>query len=145
MSKYHDDATAASDPIHIGLSDAKLRRLQPELFNWMRFFVRFPLRPKPLGARQVRELIAEHLDSGDTEAAVVIKVDPLLVAAHSTELDCVGLLRFDDWLTQEFNLRVGTRLLTVNSYGRGARVPPDLEIGPDALGRWTNFHPMIGE
>jgi hypothetical protein len=34
MSEFHNDNTAASDPIPLRLSDAKLRWLHPDLYGW---------------------------------------------------------------------------------------------------------------
>ena len=44
-----------------------------------------------------RTYLKEQLLHGDSRAAVVVSVDPLLlVAAYTDELDCVALLRFPD-------------------------------------------------
>ena len=125
------------------LSERKLRQLQPELFGWRSLFVRFP--GKLLNARQTREMIAEHMSTGDSRAAVVVKDAPLLVAAYTDELDCVAILGFPDWLTREYGLRPGSTLLTVNTYTRGRTIARDLVAGPAALGRYSNFYPIIAE
>jgi hypothetical protein len=145
MSKFHRDDTRASDPGRLQLSMAKLKKLQPELFGLRSFFVRFSWNKKSLGAKQTIEMIAEHMHSGDSRAAVVINEKPLVVAAYTDELDCVALLQFPDWLTDECSLKTGGRLLTVNTYGKRPRPSADLVPGPAALGRWTFFFPIIAE
>jgi hypothetical protein len=90
-------------------------------------------------------MLDEHMRLGDSRAAFVICIEPLIVAAYTDELDCVVLLTFPDWLVQEHKLEVGSRLLTVNTYGRGQRVAPDLVAGPRQLRRWVNFYPIIAE
>jgi hypothetical protein len=146
MSKYHNDKTAASDPIAIRLSEDKLRRLQPELYGWRSFFTSMSWNGRKLGARQIREMIAEHLRSGDSRAAIVVQTGPqLLVAAYTDEQDAVLLLRYPEHLVVEHNLSKGSRLLTVNTYGRGKTLAADIVLGPASLGRWTNFYPMVAE
>ena len=139
MSEYHNDKTAASDPGRLSTSMEKLRRLQPELFGWRGWLVRHAWGSRTLNARQTIAMIAEHMNCGDSRAAVVAQVSPLVVAAYTDELDCVVLLSFPDELAGEYQLRVGSRLLTVNTYGKAKRIASDLQEGPNALHRWTNF------
>src|SRR5687767_13892162 len=110
-----DDSTSASDPGQINLSIPRLRRLRPDLFGkgavWHAMMVFLSIEPFP-HKRHIREQLA----AGDSRAAVVMKINPLLVAAYTDELDCVAILRFDDSLVAEFDLTPGTRLLTVNTY-----------------------------
>jgi hypothetical protein len=146
MSKYHDDRTRASDSVAVGLSEARLRRLQPELFGWRAWFTGVGWGDRRLGARQAREMIAEHLRFGDSRAAVVVKTIPtLLVAAYTDEQDAVLLLQFPQSLAEEHHLRSGSRLLTVNTYAGGQRMAPDIVEGPASTGRWSNFYPLIAD
>jgi hypothetical protein len=92
-----------------------------------------------------RVYIAEQLQHGDSRAAVVVWTAPLLVAAYTDELDCIAMLRFPDHFAQEYRLRVGSRLLTVNTYGRFPRYHEDLILGPNLIGRFTGFHPIIAD
>lgn len=151
MSKYHDDDTHASDPGHIALSDALLRRFHPELYTPLaKFCARIPrfLRVDDfiLTARW-RDLIAEHVALGDSRAALVMTTDPLVVAAYTDELDCVALLQFEPWVQQQFHLQPFDRLLTVNTYGSftGPGVAPDLIAGPRQCRRYTQFWPIIAD
>jgi tetratricopeptide (TPR) repeat protein len=90
-------------------------------------------------------MLDEHLRVGDSRAACVISINPLLVAAYTDELDCVALLVFPAWLVDEHDLKIGDRLLTVNTYSRGQRIVPDLDVGPRQQRRWVNFYPVIAE
>jgi hypothetical protein len=90
-------------------------------------------------------MLDEHMQLGDSRAACVISVQPLIVAAYTDELDCVALLRFPSRLVEEFGLKTGAKLLTVNTYGRGQRIMSDLVAGPRQTGRYSNFYPVIAE
>jgi hypothetical protein len=135
-----DDSTRAAQPGGVALSDAKLRRLRPDLyglghrlraavgldFPWLVFF-------------------REHLQNGDSRAAVVVSLRPLLVAAFTDELDCIALLEFPEEFASEYALRDGTRLLTVNTYKRREEYDADLIPGPDNTQNWSGFQPIIAE
>lgn len=135
-----DDTTRASDPGGVALSDAKLRRLRPDLyglghrlraaarldFPWLVFF-------------------REHLQNGDSRAAVVVSLRPLLVAAYTDELDCVVPLEFPAEFIREYGLREGSRLLTVNTYKNRDELDADLIPGPDGASAWSGFQPIIAE
>jgi hypothetical protein len=130
----------ASDPAGLSLSDAKLRRLRPDLYGWRR-----RLREKTGWAFPQRDYVAKHLRLGDSRAALAVSAAPLLVAAYSDELDAVALLRFPDGLAGEYGLRDGSRLLSVNSYRRERAVDADLTPGPGWSGAWTGFMPVVAE
>jgi hypothetical protein len=100
---------------------------------------------RQLNAREARTLIADHLRMGDTRAALVVRLAPLLVAAYTDERDTVLLLRFPQFLVADEQLRVGTKLLTVNTYARGPKVLADIVEGPFTTGNFTNYHPVIAE
>lgn len=138
----------ASDPGRLILSSEKLQRLQPELFTNTRGFLGWLLgRGCDSGHEEIREGLIEHLRNGDSRAAVVVSVLPLVVAAYTDELDCVALLRFPEHLVDEHHLGVSSRLLTVNTYRRpkGNSRPGDLVPGPKDTGRYVNFIPLIAE
>jgi hypothetical protein len=92
-----------------------------------------------------RDYLAGHLRRGDARAAVVVSSEPLLVAAYSDDLDAVAVLRFPAGLAEAHGLRVGSRLLAVNSYRRGRGIDPDLTPGPGRAGAWTGFMPVVAE
>lgn len=138
-----NNASFASDPGRIQLSHGKLRRLQPELYEpqgLYRWFGR-------LSPNQHLRLThtEEHLLHGDSRAALVVSINPLLVAAYTDELDCIALLRFPQELAQEYSLQVGSRLLTVNLYMHGNTTASDLQPGPTSYQRYSNFIPLIAE
>jgi hypothetical protein len=150
MSKFHDDDTHATNPGALSLSERKLKELEPELFT-DRTFKCSPGCPIDHPAAEMRERFAEHLQLGDSRAAVVVAVDPLVVAAFSSDLDAVVLLRFPAELVERYRLAVGSRLLTVNTYGdvRGKDTNEvfyavDLVPGPRRSG-WSNFSPFIAD
>lgn len=150
MTRYVDESTYATDPGEVELSLPKLRALDPELFA-DRTFTCGPTCDVDHPSVEMRERLAEHLMHGDSRAALVVSVAPLVVAAYSSDLDAVALLRFPTSLVSEYGLTVGSRLLTVNLYAdvRGARTGEpfyavDLVPGPDRTG-WSNFAPLIAD
>ena len=144
-SRMLDYGTVATRPGNVSLSRKKLLRIQPEVVATLPNVIAW------LILRQVRVILAyknymrEHLARGDSQPAVVVSVDPLIVAAYSGELDCVALLSFDPIFTKDYSLQVGSRLLSVNSYTSGSEVAPDLTAGPDQCHRWVNFTPFIAD
>jgi len=137
MSKYHDDQTEASDPGCISLCRIKLERFRIALPFYKRIFASSQYPPS---------LLVEHLFLGDSRAAVVLSVDDsLIVGAYTDEIDCVVLLEFPIELAQEYNLNIGNRLLTVNTYFTGTKVVKDLNEGADSYNQYSNFYPLIAE
>jgi hypothetical protein len=134
----------ASHPGRIRVSPRKLRRLCPEYYAsgvnplvWLDAF---------LGDRALRRfLVEDQLNHGDSRAAVIVSLDPLLIAAYTDELDCIALLRFPQEFVREYNLCQYEHLLTVNRYWRNPPLAPDLENGPFSYRRYTNFQPFIAE
>jgi hypothetical protein len=134
MSKYHRDDAAASDPGGVSLSLKKYRGLVPELSGALSWLWRL------LGSEeQFIGRIQEHLQMGDSRAACVVSLDPLLVAAYTDELDCVAVLSFPDRLIEEHDLKLGKKLLAVNTYFDGPKPARDLTPGPNDQGNWANF------
>jgi hypothetical protein len=91
--------------------------------------------------------IEEQLLFGDSRAAVVITTSPLLIAAYTDEMDCVVLLRFSHRFVSEYDLKPGSRLITVNTYvysGDGS-YENDLKLGPEAGDHYENFMPFIAD
>lgn len=142
-TKTLDDSTQASDPGGIRLSHEKMRRFHPDLYGVRGFLGR--VKPPTPEQRVQLTRAEEHLMHGDSRAAIVVSTEPLLVAAYTDELDCAAVLRFPDDLASEYGLEVGSRLLTVNLYGRSSKLAADLWNGPASHHRWTNFSPFIAE
>jgi len=130
-----DYSTVASDPGGVQIADARLKRLCPDLFGAGRLKTEH---------RQYREYLARHMALGDSRAAVVVALDPILVAAYTSELDCVAVLAFPSQVVDQ-PLVVGTRLLTVNTYHRGDFDQLDIDPGPRRADRWVGFHPVIAD
>lgn len=138
-----DDTTSATDPGKITLSEPKLKVLRPDLCGVANIWNSI-LNVFGRGNEQ-RTYIEEQLQFGDSRAAVVVSLQPLLIAAYTDELDCIAMLRFPDHFCHGYNLALGTRLLTVNCYGREPNYDPDLILGPMMIKRWTGFHPLIAD
>lgn len=139
-----NETSWASFPGNLQLSYKKLAILDPEGFpepgKWRLF--RKPLPPE-IQKFQVR--CREQLKLGDSRAAMVMSLNPLLVAAYTDELDCIAMLRFRNDFVQEYHLALGTRLLTINRYRSGDTPVGDLENGPNATFQYDNFWPFIAE
>ena len=136
----------ASDPGNVRLSLRKLKRLCPEIYGigglvWTMYYLAVH---KDIPSWNMETI----LKKGDSRAAVVVRTSPLLVAAYTDELDCVALLKFDDALTDEYGLSIGSRLLSVNIYTPrtlGFFVQRDLIPGPYDSKQFGNFQPFIAD
>lgn len=135
-----DNTSFASNPGQISLSDKKLRVLRPDLFT-----LRQRIRELLGLSFPQRTYLREHLQNGDSRAAAVVSTDPLLVAAYTEELDCVVMLEFPDHFVEDYGLKPGTKLLTVNTYRHEDEIDSDLIPGPDAGHQWSGLHPIIAE
>jgi hypothetical protein len=145
-TKTLDDNTEACHPGGLTISYEKLRVLHPELDSpaaWRRFVAKHPIYPK---RHFWRTRVEEQLLYGDSRAAVVVSIDPHLIAAYTDELDCVALLRFPESFVEDYDLEIGSRLLSVNTYFYpGECHVEDLQVGPNAYGRYVNFNPFIAD
>jgi len=140
--------STASQPGLIPVSERLLKRMQPELFGQAvlqgpltRFFGKTP-------TQQWRTQLRTRAALGLLDAAVVIRLQPLVVAVRSQELDCVALLGFPDELGQmlcaHHALERGTRLSVVNCYFAPGNVEQvDITQGPQARGVWGAFWPLL--
>lgn len=132
---YMSNEAAASDPGGVTIDPRRLRQLSPSLFG------AGALLPTRALARKI---LSAHLWNGDSRAAVVLSVQPLLVAAYSDDFDAVVVLRFDRRPADSY-VQVGSRLLTVNTYQRGSTVARDIPRGSVVSPQWSNFHPVIAD
>jgi hypothetical protein len=145
MTETLDDRSFASDPGRITLRHEKMSRLHPELYLYKGLCNRVKKRftPEQIYSHTYHR---EHLENGDSRAAVVISLQPLVIAAYTDEFDCVAMLEFPDFLALEYSLQVGSRLLTVNTYYPGhSNLVADLEHGPASCHQYWNFTPLIAE
>jgi hypothetical protein len=120
---------AASDSGHFSLDEAKLKALFPD----------FPWEPEQLA------YLNEHLDLGDSRAAIVASVKPLVVSCYSDELDGVILVQFPDALVEKDGLKVGDRLIASWVYPNLRQPPADVALGEKNLKRYNNGKPIVAD
>ncbi len=89
------------------------------------------------------ERIRQHLLRGDTQPALVISLEPVVISAYSDELDAVLLLRFPDTLLDYYRLTPGMRLVTSNTYDYGFVTPKDIKEGAGSSNRYANVYPLV--
>lgn len=143
--KTLDRDSFASDSGGITLSAKKLRHFHPSVFGLSGLLQSIASSIRFRNIVHVRTELKEHLMYGDSRAAVVVSLSPLLVAAYTDELDCVAMLRFPDELVTEYELVCGSRLLTTNTYNYLEPRQSDLSEGPASYGRYGFFWPVIAE
>lgn len=149
MSKYLNDSSEASLPGGLKLSLRKLEELEPELFH-DRTFKCGPTCDVDHPAESIRERLAEHLEHGCCNAAVVVSTAPPVVAVYAPDLDASVLLQFPSRCTERYGLTLGKRLVAVNLFqevrGDGGELlyAVDLIPGP-ARTNWSGFAPCIAE
>ncbi len=129
-------SASAGNPGLFSLNKQKLKALRPQLFGLQTLLTGSSV-DNP-GA------VEAMLNDGDIQPAVVVSASPLLVACYSDELDAVVLLCFPDGLAKKYDLKAGSRLLTVNSY-TDAFATRDIERGPGCSGRWKAFGPIVAD
>ena len=87
--------------------------------------------------------VTRSLFYGDTQPAIVVSVNPLLIAAYSDEMDAVVMLSFPNELAEKYQLSVGTRLTTSNVYFTGDRISDDIFIGQNYCRQYIDFLPIV--
>lgn len=137
-----DSSTVAGRPAGLALADDRLRLLRPDLYRPAQ-----RLREAVGLSFPWRRHVAEQLRHGDANAAVVVAVAPLRVAAYADEFDRVVLLAFDDefGLVEDFGLQVGSALVTANLYGNEPVPDADLFLHADHPSSWTGLQPLIAD
>lgn len=119
----------ASDSGGFSLDESKLRALFPD-FEWT--------------ADQLA-YIDDHLKRGDSRAAIVASVKPLVVSAYSDELDAVILVEFSEDLVKQYALKVGDELIATWTYPKAPRAPSDIVQGERNLVRYNNGAPIVAD
>ena len=146
LTKPLDDPSTASHQGGLTLSNEKLRLLEPWMFGVRYAFWKIVSSLLSIDFEMVdAKVLKEHLAFGDSRAALVMSTAPLLVAAYCDDLDCVAMLRFPRDFARRYQLSVGSRLLTINTYYRGFTTQPDLALGPNRTADWTGLFPVIAE
>lgn len=87
--------------------------------------------------------VTRALCYGDTQPAVVVSVEPLLIAAYSDEMDAVAMLLFPSDFAERYGLRPGSRLTTSNIYFRGTKCAADLFPGANFSHQFSDFMPIV--
>lgn len=162
LTQTTDNNSFATRPGGIILSERRLRRFHPELYNAPPWFFWKHKRRKANHWHRLN--LAERLYHGDSQPAIVAQTKPfLIVAAYTCELDCVALLGFENehpeqgllgpyppGLSDELiccnQLKPGSHLLTVNCYTEiHYGVAPDLILGPRSRRVYGNVLPLIAD
>lgn len=92
--------------------------------------------------------LGESLDSCEPAAAVVVAVNPALVAVYTERLDAVAMLRFEDDAPVKKPWALGARLLFVNEYVKAigfAADSTDLVRGERATDDVDFYFPICAE
>lgn len=89
------------------------------------------------------DFVTRTLFYGDTQPAIVVSTNPLLIGAYSDEMDAVVMLRFPKEFVEQYNLSVGTRLTTSNVYFTGDAVADDIHIGEKYSRQYVEFVPIV--
>ncbi|MGO9469836.1 MAG: hypothetical protein ACLQVF_37510 [Isosphaeraceae bacterium] len=114
--------------IDVHLSDTRLKKLRPDLYETRGNLVGWL--DRTIGNRATLVFcIRDHLRNGDSRSAVVLSLEPLMIAAYAEGLDCIALLHFPEFLAHDYDLHVRDRLLSVNRYTLGGPIAADLEWG----------------
>ena len=106
--KYHDNTSFASDSIGIDIDLKKLKFLIPEIFSPIQ---QIKYKFKNLGFSTHIEVISEHVKYGDSQGAIVVKTDPLLIAAYNEDVDCIVMLLFEDKIQKRYNFKIKKYLI----------------------------------
>ncbi len=140
--KYHDESTFATDSLSIELDLKKLDFLFPEIFTP---FQKLKYRLRRLGMTSYIEQISEHIKFGDSQGAIVVSTEPLLIAAYNEDIDCIVMLKFEPKIQKRYNFKVKDYLICVNTFGRTDELQSDLIAGKGNSGVWTLVHPIIAD
>lgn len=89
--------------------------------------------------------IQDWLYHGDCNPAIVVSVEPIVIAACSYDIDCVVFLLFPPKYAGKYNLKVGMRMLSVNTYGLWKIQQSDIVRGERASGSWNAYRPLIAD
>lgn len=141
--KVLDKNSRASNPGRLTISKKKLKELRPELYGLAGLIYNFKIY-RMCKTTEIRS-IKERIYFGDSQPAVVMSLDPLLVAVYSSDIDCVVILKFPNELVKKYNLHLESRLISINTYGRKKDYQKDIIPGPNKINPWTSITPTIGD
>ncbi|MCL1841394.1 MAG: hypothetical protein FWF75_06590 [Propionibacteriaceae bacterium] len=150
---------ASAPPAHQVLVPARWRELEPDLApsTLRRLLARTPSIEQAFWS----DWLPRVLWRGAASAAVVMHVEPLIVAAYSPVFDTCAMLEFPAWLaaghgqlaTGRAQLAFGDHLVAVLAHLPGEALAPDLHLGgtpaaPAAGGLpdgWANVLPVVAD
>ena len=89
-----------------------------------------------------RKTAQNALMFSSTNPAMVMSIDPLLIAAYSSDIDAVAMLQYPQQMLEIYNLEKYDKLITVNGY-LTAVIHKDLFPGPESSRTWKDFFPTI--
>jgi len=129
-------------PTGVPVSHEKFMRLNHALYNWMWG------RPDPQSEQArwpTEQTYHEGIPEGELAPAVVVSLQPLLVASYDESFDAVMLLHFEPWLAREYRLELGSRLASAHHYVAAGEGPPgpDLVRGGNAYTEFVDFQPKL--
>lgn len=99
--------------------------------------------PQRFHADMQIDFVSRALYYGDTQPALVMSVNPLLIAAYSDEMDAVVMLRFPADFAETYGLMPGSRLTTSNIYFTGSQLASDIFLGENYCRQYVDFVPIV--
>lgn len=135
-AEYHDPNTAASKPGRINLDGRK----------YVFFSKQFKRKHKKHFGQDLFPIFKEHLVRCDSNPAKVLQTEPTIIVAAATEdIDDVLFLEFDREVLELREVKVGDRLVSINSYYyKEYVVDPKLVEGEFSNGHYGATFPLIG-
>ena len=134
--------SGSSNPGILPLSLTRMKVLEPTMVG---FTAKLLIPGWFLYRWWVRRFMRIYLNGGDARAALVVSLDPLLVATYTDELDAVALYRFPTSLVNDHGLSLGDRLVCVSAFQGLPEGQADLEPGDRHTGRWSCVYFLVGE
>ncbi|MDE5754270.1 MAG: hypothetical protein K2H89_07000 [Oscillospiraceae bacterium] len=135
MENYVDPNSFASNPGEVCLSEHKFAQLRDDILH-LSFL-------KKLYYNKQFRRINQYLLNGDTQPAIVVSVNPLIISAYSDEMDAVVFLRFPEKLADIYHLSTGMRLVTSNIYFEGDKIAKDIQTGDEYLNQYSDYTPIV--
>lgn len=151
-STYMNENSYASRSGKLNLSNKKFRALFPELYTAKGGFLGFGKKYEyDLEASKqlfrgvdLRKFVGECIAKGDTNMAIVMKLNPLRIAVYTEDIDAIVILDFPVSFAKKYKLGIGQKMVSINTYRTMDAIAGDLQPGPKNSNYWQNVHPSIG-
>jgi hypothetical protein len=129
----------ASDTLGARLSTKKAKFMWPELFN-------FWGNPKKVeeGDLDILKAFDECLQFTDSNAAMVISINPLRIACFSDEMDGITMLEMPQRFVAKYDLKVQTRLICINTYRSTGEFESDI-LHRNPRGVWDDVGSTVAD